>query len=114
MKSLDRDFLERQAIPLETAGTLRVLGEYRGKQELFARQTPQVLNTLKQVAITQSAESSNRIEGIVVADNRLKALLDKKTTPHNRSEAEVVGYRDVLVRIHTSFDRFQKIGRAHV
>lgn len=107
MKSLERDFLEQQSVPLEMAGTLRVLGEYRGKQELFARQTPQVLSTLKQVAIIQSAESSNRIEGIVVADNRLRALLDKKTTPQNRSEAEVVGYRDVLARIHTSFDRFQ-------
>ncbi|MGH9427005.1 MAG: Fic family protein, partial [Terriglobia bacterium] len=107
MKSLDRNFLEQQSIPLETAGALRVLGEYRGKQELFARQTPQILNTLKQVAIIQSTESSNRIEGVVVAHRRLKALLEKKTTPKNRPEAEVVGYRDVLARIHTSFERFQ-------
>ena len=51
MKSFDRNFLEEQAIPLEFAGTLRVLGEYHGKQELFIRQTPQVLNPLKQIAI---------------------------------------------------------------
>lgn len=106
MKSLDRDFLEQQTIPLEFAGTLRLLGEYRGKQELFARQTPQVLNTLKEVAIIQSAESSNRIEGVVVDEKRLKDLLEKKTTPKDRSEAEVVGYRDVIARIHTSFARF--------
>lgn len=106
MKSLDRNFLEQQAIPLEFAGTLRVLGEYRGKQELFTRQTPQVLNTLKQVAIIQSTESSNRIEGVIVEEKRLKALLEKKTTPKDRPEAEVVGYRDVLARIHTSFERF--------
>jgi hypothetical protein len=37
MRSLDRKFLEQQAIPLEFAGTLRMLGEYRGKQELFFR-----------------------------------------------------------------------------
>lgn len=106
MKSLDRNFLEQQAIPLEFAGTLRALGEYRGKQELFTRQTPQVLETLKQVAIIQSTESSNRIEGIVVADDRLKALVAKKATPRDRPEAEVVGYRDVLAEIHTSFNRF--------
>lgn len=107
MKSLDPNFLEQQAIPLEFAGTLRVLGEYRGKQELFARQTPQILETLKQVAIIQSTESSNRIEGVVVASDRLKILLEKKTVPKNRPEAEVVGYRDVLATIHTSFNRFQ-------
>lgn len=106
MKSLDHGFLQQQAIPIEFAGTLRVLGEYRGKQELFTKQTPQVLNTLKQVAIIQSTESSNRIEGVVVEEKRLKDLLEKKTTPKNRPEAEVVGYRNVLARIHTSASIF--------
>jgi len=54
MKSFERDFLEHQAIPIEFAGTLRLLGEYRGKQELYTKQMPQVLNTLRQAAIIQS------------------------------------------------------------
>lgn len=106
MKSLDRSFLERQSVPLEFAGTLRLLGEYRGKQELYTRQTPQVLNTLKQVSIIQSTESSNRIEGILVEEKRLKPLLEKDATPRNRSEAEVVGYKNVLSRIHTAYESF--------
>jgi hypothetical protein len=56
MKSFVNDFLERQAVPLDIAGT-RALGEYRGKQELFARQTPQILEALKHIAIIQSVES---------------------------------------------------------
>ncbi len=107
MKSLDPHFLEQQAIPLEFAGTLRILGEYRGKQALFAHQTPHVLETLKQVSMIQSTESSNRIEGVIVEAKRLKILLENKTTPKNRSEAEVVGYRDLLSKIHTSFNRFR-------
>jgi Fic family protein len=106
MKSLDRGFLERQSVPLEFAGTLRLLGEYRGKQELFTRQTPQVLNTLKEVAIIQSAESSNRIEGIFVEEKRLKSLLNNKVNPQNRSEAEVIGYKNVLARIHAAPESF--------
>jgi Fic family protein len=106
MKSLDREFLEQQAIPLGFAGTMRLLGEYRGKQELYTRQTPQVLNTLRQVAIIQSVESSNRIEGVIVDEKRLKPLLEKGATPANRSEAEVLGYKDVLSRIHTAYERF--------
>ncbi|MDO9584991.1 MAG: Fic family protein [Syntrophales bacterium] len=107
MKSLERSFLERQAVPLEFAGTLRLLGEYRGKQELYTRQTPQVLNAMKQVAIIQSAESSNRIEGILVEEKRLKPLLEKDSTPRNRSEAEVIGYKNVLSRIHTAYESFK-------
>ena len=106
MKSLDRSFLERQAVPLEFAGTLRMLGEYRGKQELFKRQTTQILNTMKQVAIIQSTESSNRIEGVIVDEKRLKPLLEQQATPKTRSEAEVIGYKNVLSRIHTAHESF--------
>jgi len=105
MKSFDRSFLDQQAIPLEVAGTLRVLGEYRGRQELFARQMPQVLKTLRDIAIVQSTESSNRIEGVVVKEQRLQALMNQKIRPQNRSESEIVGYRDVLAKIHTSFEK---------
>ena len=94
MISLNRSFIEQQAIPLEFTGTIRALGEYRGKQELFTHQIPQVLESLKQIAILQSTESSNRIEGVVVEEERLKALMENKTTPRDRPEAEVVGYRD--------------------
>ncbi|MFA5794733.1 MAG: Fic family protein [Candidatus Brocadiia bacterium] len=106
MKSFIDNFLERQTAPLDVAGTLRTLGEYRGKQELFARQTPQILKALRHIAIIQSVESSNRIEGVVVDNARLEPLVDKKTTPKTRPEAEVVGYRDVLAKIYTSYKRF--------
>jgi len=107
MKSLDRDFLERQAIPVEFAGTLRLVGEFRGKQELFKKQTPQVLNMLKQTAVIQSTESSNRIEGITVEEKRLRPLLEKGATPRTRSEAEIIGYKNVLAWIHTMHDRIE-------
>ena len=106
MKSLDQSFIEQQSIPIEFAGTLRALGEYRGKQELFGHQTPQILETLKQIAIVQSTESSNRIEGVVVGEERLKILMEKKTAPRDRPEAEVVGYRDALAKIHNLFESY--------
>ena len=33
---------------------VRTLGEYRGRQELFQKQSPEVLETLKRVAMVQS------------------------------------------------------------
>jgi len=42
----------------------------------------------------------------VVDEKRLNDLLKNKTTPKDRPEAEVVGYRDVIARIHTSFEHF--------
>lgn len=106
MKSLINNYLERQFVPLDLAGLLRTLGEFQGKQALFAKQSPQVLNTLKHIAIIQSTESSNRIEGITVNNARLKALVEKKTTPRDRPEEEVMGYRDVLTRVHNFYGRY--------
>jgi Fic family protein len=80
--------------------TLRALGEYRGKQLLFIEQSPEVLSDLRQVAVVESTESSNRLEGVVVAAHRLKSLVLKNATPQSRSEQEVAGYRDALGLIH--------------
>ena len=77
---------------------------YQGKQELYLKQRPNELEKLIDIAKIQSTESSNEIEGIVTTSVRLKKLLEEKTTPRNRNEQEIVGYRDVLDIIHENFD----------
>lgn len=102
MHSLSPDYLARLRFEANQVATLRALGEYRGKQELFYRQAPEVLKGLRQVAVIESSESSNRLEGVTVPANRLKALVVKRTKPRDRSEQEVAGYRDALALIHES------------
>jgi Fic family protein len=77
--------------------------EYKGRQQLYTQQSPQVLEALRHVAMIQSTESSNRLEGITVPAKKLEELVADKVTPANRSEGEVAGYRDVLATIHASF-----------
>ncbi|MGR3278479.1 hypothetical protein ACSYAD_25630 [Acaryochloris marina NIES-2412] len=78
MQSFVFGVIERQSIPQSLVQTIRELGEYKGKQAPFHHQSPQVLETLKQIAIIQSAESSNRIEGIATAPQRLQLLMVDK------------------------------------
>ncbi len=103
MKSFFPGFLERLPISHRVISTMRTIGEYRGMEDLFKRQTPQVLETLRQAAVIESTESSNRIEGILAPRDRIAALVAEKTTPRNRSEQEIAGYRDVLNTIHDNF-----------
>lgn len=107
MKSLDRNFIENQAISIEMGGLIQALGEFKGRQDLFCHQTPQVLESLRQLAIIESTESSNRIEGVTVAPDRFRELMLRPEQPRDRSEAEILGYRNVLSQIHTAPDRFQ-------
>jgi len=103
MNSFESGLFKRQPITQNLLRTIRLLGEYKGKQELFKEQSPQVLETLQQTAMIQSTESSNRIEGVEAPIQRIQALVSQKTTPLNRSEQEIAGYRDVLNTIHANY-----------
>jgi len=67
MKSFEFDYFLDTPLNHEILKTVRVIGEYRGRECLYKNQTPEVLESLRKAAIIQSAESSNRIEGIVKA-----------------------------------------------
>src|SRR5439155_24062094 len=82
--------------------SLKALGECRGRQDLFRRQTPELLAALKEAAVIESTESSNRIEGVVAPHRRIEALVLKSSAPRDRSEQEIAGYRDALNLIHES------------
>ncbi len=98
-----RDDLLHRPVRMTVVNLIAEINEYKGRQQLYAEQSPQVLEALRQVAMVQSTESSNRIEGIEVPESKLRAIVADKVTPENRSEGEVAGYRDVLSTIHASY-----------
>ena len=79
---------------------LRALGESLGKQKLFIKQRAEVLEGLQMVAAIESTDSSNRLEGIVAPQARIKALVKDRVEPRDRSEQEIAGYRDAMELIH--------------
>lgn len=85
-------------------GYMTAIYKEAGKQELYLKQRPEELEKLVDIAKIQSTEASNEIEGIVTTSSRIKQLVAEKTTPKNRNEQEIAGYRDVLNIIHESFD----------
>src|SRR3989338_7166775 len=85
-----------ETIPATTAWYLADLGEARGKQGLFTRQSPQRLKALREHALIESAVSSNRIEGVEVDKARIGTLIFGKPFLRDRNEEEVHGYRQAL------------------
>ena len=88
----------------EVLGLVAAIYKEAGKQELYLKQRPEELEKLVDIAKIQSTEASNAIEGIVTTGTRIRQLVGEKTTPRNRNEQEIAGYRDVLGIIHESFD----------
>jgi Fic family protein len=94
-------------LPAGAVWLMNSISEYKGKQELYARQSPQIIKALVEMALIESAESSNRIEGVTVEKKRLKPLIIGHSKPRDRSEEEVAGYRkalDLIHRKHNSLD----------
>ena len=100
MKTFEQFSQQLSVIPLTTGWYLADLGEARGKQELFTRQSPQKLKVLRENAIIESAISSNRIEGIEIEKERIGTVIFGRSVLHDRSEEEIRGYRDALQFIH--------------
>ena len=104
MRIFDYGKLKERTWDSEILGYIAQIHEYKGRQELYLKQTPDTLDRLIEIAKIQSTEASNEIEGIRTTSTRLKQLCAEKTAPRNRDEKEIMGYRDVLNTIHESYE----------
>lgn len=87
----------------EIVAYLTQIHEFKGLHSNVESQK-EILAELVEIAKIQSTEASNRIEGIITTDDRLKLIVKEKTMPMTRSEKEISGYRDVLATIHESYE----------
>ena len=104
MRSFDYSVLKNRTWDNEILGLVAQIHEYKGRQELYLKQKPAEVDKLVEIAKIQSTEASNEIEGIRTTNTRLKQLVADKTTPRNRDEEEIMGYRDVLNTIHENYE----------
>ncbi len=104
MRTFNYSKIKEQKWDSDILSLVAAIYKEAGKQELYLKQKPAELEKLVEIAKVQSTEASNAIEGIVTTSTRIKQLVGEKTTPRNRDEQEIAGYRDALNIIHESFD----------
>ena len=103
MRQFNYSLIKDQKWDSELLGLIAAIYREAGKQEMYLKQRPQELEKLVEIAKIQSTEASNAIEGIVTTSTRIRQLVEEKTTPKNRDEQEIAGYRDVLGIIQITF-----------
>ena len=104
MRSFNYSAIKEQKWDSDILGLIAAIYKEAGNQELYLKQRPEELEKLVEIAKVQSTEASNAIEGIVTTSTRIRQLVEEKTTPKNRDEQEIAGYRDALSIIHENFD----------
>lgn len=91
MASLARSYLNNIYLSQTHVASIRKIGEHKGRQTLFRRQTPEILKMLQTRAKIESTESSNRLEGVLVRKGRVADLVQYDERPRDRSEQEIAG-----------------------
>ena len=104
MRNYQYEMKWQKLLTPEIVSFLTSIHEYKGQQHLIANRHADVLTDLVELALIQSTESSNKIEGIYTSDERLKKIVMDKTIPKTRNEREIAGYRDVLNTIHENYE----------
>lgn len=104
MRTFDYNKIQQALLQPEIVQMMAEIYEHKGKQDLFIEVNADELDSLLEVARIQSTGASNRIEGIFTSDKRLEEIVREKAEPHNRSEQEIAGYREVLSTIHDSYE----------
>jgi Fic family protein len=107
MMSFRGDRLARTPLPPAAVWLIGDVMEHRGRQALHARQAPAALKALRELAMVQSVESSNRIEGVTVSPSRLRPLVLGRAKPQNRPEEEVRNYREALALVYRDFAKLE-------
>lgn len=103
-KTFDYSSLEKRTWDKEVLNYIGLIHEYKGRQQLYLAKKPEKLDRLIERARIQSTEASNAIEGIVTTRQRLIELMNDKTTPRNRNECQINGYRHALNLIHENYE----------
>ncbi len=107
MNTFNKEFIDNLLIHPSTVWLLSQCSEARGMQKMWSKVRPETLVKLQESAIIQSAESSNRIEGVEVDKDRLIPLVLGNSRPKDRSEEEVQGYRKALNYIHKDHSKIK-------
>lgn len=99
MRKFDYSFLETQ-VSSRLLNLIAIIYDVKGKESVRLNTNPSLFIKLKKKAIRDSIKGSNAIENIRTTEFRIDEIAfgDNKALTH--SEAEIIGYRNVLNDIH--------------
>ncbi len=99
MKSFEAGRFERLRLPASLVSVARRLGELRATHDARVAEQVGLADTLHQAAFLRSIETFSRLEGALIAPERVQAIVASGEAPETRAEQEVAGYRDALAAV---------------
>ncbi len=105
MHIFDYSFLEND-ISGNILSTSNIISDLKAREELRKTNNIKIFEELRKIAIIESVESSNAIEGIVTTHERVEELVSNDAKPQTHDEHEILGYKKALSEIYTNGEDF--------
>lgn len=96
MHKFTYDFLKNELITSNLFSLSNVITNLKSKADSKKETNKSLFAKLETIAIKESVEGSNAIEGIFTTEQRIKEIIEKDAKPLTHSEEEIVGYYDAI------------------
>ena len=104
MHKFDYSFLKNNTITTELFSLSNIITDLKTRTELKKEDNKELFNKLETIAIKESVESSNAIEGIFTTSKRIDEIILEDKKPLTHSEEEIAGYHDAIRFIKENYE----------
>ncbi len=103
------EFLKDKTITSDLFSLSNIITDLKSKTDERKGSNKSLFSKLETIAIKESVEGSNAIEGIFTTEERIKEIVENNVEPLTHNEEEIAGYHDAIKFVkenyeHLSFD----------
>ena len=104
MHKFTYQFLKDRTVTSDLFSLSNIITDLKGRTDSKKNTNLSLFNKLETIAIKESVESSNAIEGIFTTEDRIKEIVENNSAPLTHSEEEIAGYHDAIKFIKENYE----------
>lgn len=104
MHKFTYEFLKDKTITSDLFSLSNVMVDLKAKTNSRKQMNKSLFAKLETIAIKESVEGSNAIEGIFTAEERIKEIVENNSEPLTHNEEEIAGYHDAIKYVKENYE----------
>ena len=104
MHKFSYEFLKDKLITADLFSLSNIITDLKSKTDAKKDRNKSLFAKLETIAIKESVEGSNAIEGICTSEERIKEIVENNAEPLTHNEEEIAGYHDAIKFIKENYD----------
>ena len=104
MHEFSYDFIKNQIMTANLFSVSNIITDLKEKTLNRKQNGSNLFKKLETIAIKDSVEASNAIEGIYTTENRIEEIVDNNSKPLTHDEEEIAGYKDAIIFIKNNYE----------